>query len=97
MEIKIFRTNDYTLFKVDAWKANRMILKGIERMCKSIKTHGWMKSSYIIVDENFNVIDGYYRLYAAMRCWVPIQYVMIKTDTKNQFKIKSNEKENKKG
>lgn len=80
--IKIISTDDYTLFKVNAWTANRMIQKQIDRMCKSIKTHGWIKGSCIKVDEEFNVIDGYYRLYAAMRCWIPVQYVMIKTGPK---------------
>ena len=80
--MKIIRTFDYTLFKVEAFKVKRMSPKGIQMLTKYMKKLGWLESSYITVDENFNVIDGYYRLFAAMKSWVPVQYVMIKTGSK---------------
>lgn len=80
--MKIIRTFDYTLFKVEAWKVNRLIPKGIKNLSKHMDNEGWHETSYITVDENFNVIDGYYRLFAAMKSWIPVQYVMIKTGSK---------------
>lgn len=80
--MKIIKTSDYTLFKVESWKVNRMLPKETKRLTKFMKKVGWFKTSYIVVDENFNVIDGYYRLFAAMKNWIPVQYVMIKTGSK---------------
>lgn len=86
--MKIIKTFDYTLFKVEAWKVNRMVPKGIERLTKVMKKVGWYEFSCITVDENFNVIDGYYRLFAAMKSWIPVQYVMIKTGSEKNISKK---------
>ncbi len=90
--MKIIKTSDYTLFKVEAWKVNRMLPKAIKNLSKHMDNEGWYETSCIIVDENFNVIDGYYRLFAAMKSWIPVQYVMIKNGSKkniSKMKIKS--------
>ena len=76
--MKIIKTFDYTMFKVEAWKVNRMIPKAVNKLSKHMDKVGWIESSCIIVDENFNIVDGYYRLFAAMKSWIPVQYVIIK-------------------
>ena len=82
----IMETIDYTMFKVEAWKVHRMVPKGIERLSKSMKQRGWINTSYITIDEDYNIIDGYYRLFAAMKNWIPVQYIMIKTNPKKNKK-----------
>ena len=72
----VYKTLDYSSFKVNAWVVNRMLPKMVDKLAKSIEKNGWLEHSYIVVDENLNVIDGHYRLFAAMKCWSHIHFIV---------------------
>jgi len=69
-------TTDYDKFKIV--ESNRKLKKGnVENLIKSFKmTKGMKKSKPIIVDNQFNVIDGQHRLEACRRIGIPVHYIV---------------------
>ncbi len=72
---KVKQTKKYSIFKLDAIEVSRLIHKRIDLLEQSMKENGWNKYSVVVVDKNFNVVDGNYRVIAAIRASVPINYV----------------------
>lgn len=69
-------TTDYDRFNIVA--SNRAIKKSnVAKLMKSFKiTNGMLKSHPIIVDRNFNVIDGQHRLDACRKMKIPVHYLI---------------------
>jgi len=78
----VYETDDYYSFKVNACIVHRMLPKMVDKLAKSIEKNGWLEHSCIKVDENLNVLDGYYRLFASMKCWIPVRFMVIKNGQK---------------
>lgn len=76
--MKIIKTNDYSIFKLDVNRVVRMLPKHIDRLTKQMKKIGWVDGSIVVVDEKFNLIDGYYRLFAARRNFMSVTYIVVK-------------------
>jgi hypothetical protein len=71
----VYKTYDLSVFKTIS--GNRVPnLQHIRRLASSIKEYG-MKCNPIIINENYEVIDGQHRLYAAKECQTFIYYIMI--------------------
>jgi hypothetical protein len=79
----ITSTKNYEKFKRVG--LNRSIKnKNVERLMKSFELTGGMSMSKpIIVDKEFNIIDGQHRLEACKRMGIPVHYVVFKDNTKN--------------
>lgn len=71
---EIQTTYDYAKFK--KLLGNRDISKRAEKIKKSIEDYGWITNP-IIVNENFEIIDGQGRFEALKTLGMPIQYLMI--------------------
>ena len=64
-DLQIHSTNDLSVFKI--LEGNRNInLANVERLVKSIEENGFLQMP-IIVNENYEVIDGQHRLMAAKK------------------------------
>ena len=73
---RIYRTNDYNKFK--RLEGNRDVdPKKVKKIKKSIEDVGYI-SNPIIVNENFEVIDGQHRLQALKELGKPIEYIIQK-------------------
>lgn len=71
------QTTNYSLFKVK--QGNRVInQKHVEKLKDSFQKHDYLPSCPIIVDEDFNVIDGQHRLEAAKQLGIAVYYVTEK-------------------
>lgn len=72
---KVYRTHDLTIFK--SIDGNRVPnLQHIRRLSASVEENG-MKCNPIIVNENYQVIDGQHRLEAARNVGTFVYYIMI--------------------
>lgn len=78
----IVSTTNYDKFKIV--QGNRSIKQtNVSRLMKSFeKTNGMSMSKPIIVDGNYNVIDGQHRLAACQKMGIPVHYVV--TDEKRE-------------
>lgn len=75
------RETDYTKFKLYGF--NRIVTQGhIDKIKKSIRENGFIKSFPVLVDRNFNIIDGQHRFCACKQLNLPIYYEMIDTPKK---------------
>lgn len=72
--IKIYETNDYEKFKTLVGNRN-VDLQRIKKIEESIKNVGYINNP-IIVNENYEVIDGQGRLEALKKLDMPVQYVI---------------------
>ena len=72
----ITSTKNYEMFKLV--KSNRVVKqRNVERLMKSFAMTGGMSMSKpIIVDKNFNVIDGQNRLMACKKMDIPVHYIV---------------------
>lgn len=71
------QTTNYSLFKVK--QGNRLInQKHVDKLKESFQKHDFLPSCPIIVDEEFNVIDGQHRLEAAKQLGIAVYYVVEK-------------------
>ena len=72
----ITSTTNYEMFKLV--KSNRVVKqRNVERLMKSFELTGGMSMSKpIIVDRNYNVIDGQNRLMACKKMGIPVHYVV---------------------
>jgi ParB-like chromosome segregation protein Spo0J len=78
--MKIIETNDYSIFKLDVNRVKRILPKHLDRLSNVMKKNGWLEGSAIIVDENFNLIDGYYRFFAAKTNSMSLRYVVVSVE-----------------
>lgn len=77
---EVFETKDYTVFKdhVD----NRNIREShVKKLIERMRKNGWLKTSTVIVNEKFQIIDGHHRVKAATQAGVTIRYVVIRGAT----------------
>lgn len=74
----IRRTNNYEMFNTLAF--NRDISeRHVKNLAESINRHNWLELFPIIVDGDYNVLDGQHRLKAAEMLDEPIYYVTFNT------------------
>lgn len=72
---QILVTHDYSLFK--RLKGNRQVnLAHVEALKKSMKEQPLLKVKPLLVNKNFEVIDGQHRLQAAKELGQPIYYII---------------------
>ena len=72
----MYEEKDYTKFKLYGF--NRIITQGhIDKIKKSIRDNGFIKSFPVLVDRNFNIIDGQHRFCACQQLNLPIYYEVI--------------------
>lgn len=84
--VTIEETKNYELFKKH--NANRQLSeKHVLRMMKAIDEKNLLKYNPVIVDKNYNVIDGQHRVEACKRLGLPVPH--IKSDMVNVKDIKS--------
>lgn len=75
MENTIQSTYEYSRFKFGKW--NRDIKeKNLHKLDKEVKKNGWKKHP-IMVNENFEIIDGQHRLVYARTHNLPVYYTVI--------------------
>lgn len=71
----VYETNDYAMFK--RLEGNRAVLEGrVLRIMSSIKNVGYVLNP-IIVNENYEVVDGQGRLEALKRLNMPVHYIVV--------------------
>lgn len=71
---KIYVTNDYDMFK--QLEGNRPVKNGrVIKAIESIQEFGWLTDP-ILVNENFEVIDGQGRLEALRRLEMPVEFII---------------------
>lgn len=71
---KIYRTNDYDIFKV--LKGNRDVKSSrVNKIISSIKKVGYIQSP-IIINENYEIIDGQGRLQALKKLGLPVDFII---------------------
>lgn len=72
-----YETKDYGLFKIHP--ENRSIMSShVNRLVKKMKNYGsWLKTSIVIVNEKFQIIDGQHRVEAAKIVGFPIRYQIV--------------------
>lgn len=73
MEIKVYETNDYQIFK--KLRGNRD-LKSVNKIVESINRVGYIPSP-ICVNENMEVIDGQNRVVALEQLGLPVHYYIV--------------------
>lgn len=72
---QVFRTSDYSIFNPN--NMNRDIIPAhVNGLYKDMLIHGWLKGSYIVVNLKGKLIDGHHRLLAAMKCNIPVDYII---------------------
>jgi hypothetical protein len=76
-EITVKKTTEYGKFK--AVKGNREVKRGhVLKLKLSVKEKNLLKYSPILVNENFEVIDGQHRLEVCREYKLPVYYVVVK-------------------
>lgn len=77
---------DYDLFNI--LNCNRDINKShVERIKRLIERNGFLISSFVLVDEFFNILDGQHRFEAQKKLGLPIRTLMIKGLTSKHMKL----------
>ena len=77
---------DYDLFNI--LNCNRDINKNhVERIKRLIERNGFLISSFVLVDEFFNILDGQHRFEAQKKLGLPIRTLMIKGLTSKHMKL----------
>lgn len=72
---QVQRTKDYSLFKIR--DDNRKIRNGkVVKLHRSMRNKGWAPGSYVVVNKDFEIIDGQHRYLAASSLGIPITFVM---------------------
>ena len=85
-DLQIHSTYDLNVFKI--LEGNRNInLLHVERLVKSIEENGFLKMP-IIVNKNYEVIDGQHRLEAAKKSKSMVYYIIEKNVQKRLLHIK---------
>jgi hypothetical protein len=90
--ISIEETIDYDVF--NKHKANRKTNeKLVQRLMRSIDKRNLLKLNPILVDKEYNIIDGQHRTEAAKRLGIPIHYIVSETVTIDDMEPLNTEKE----
>lgn len=70
----VMQTTNYELF--NTLKGNRVVSDNhVRNLVRSISEHNMLSANPIIVNKNFDVIDGQHRLEAARQLGIPVHYV----------------------
>lgn len=68
-------SSDYNKFK--HLDGNRTIIEAhVKKLMKSIDENGWLNNSPILVNQNYEIIDGQHRFEACKRLSLPIEYMI---------------------
>lgn len=77
---EIFETKDLSIFKPHT--DNRQIREShVKRLIEKMRKKGWLKTSKVIVNEKYQIIDGHHRVLAAMEAGIGIRYEIVKGAT----------------
>lgn len=84
-DVLVLNVTDYSLFKTIA--CNRDIDENhVRKIRKLIEKKGYLISSFVLVDEDFNIQDGQHRFEACKQLGLPIRTIMIKGLTVEHMK-----------
>ena len=75
-ETKIYTTTDYEMFIFTDWNRN-VSNSRVVKMVESIQKFGWLPEP-VLVNENFEVIDGQSRVKALEALGLPVQFIIAK-------------------
>jgi hypothetical protein len=74
----VLKTNDYSKFKTK--KGNRTLNKlHLKRLAESVKLHDLLHANPILVNENFEIIDGQHRFNVCMELKKSVHYIQVKS------------------
>ena len=92
-DVIIATTKEYSLFNL--LNSNREIKRSnVENIKKSILQNGYSKFSTIIIDEDFNIINGQHRFTACHELDMPIRFTMIEGATAEDMIILNSNQRN---
>lgn len=73
---EILETSDLSIFSF--LNENRDVEPSkLTQIRKRMRSHGWEKGSFILVNEKFQVLDGQHRLTVARELKCPVQYIVV--------------------
>lgn len=83
---QVLQTRNYEMFKFH--RENRTIVQShVNSLARSMLIHGWARGSIVIVDSNFNVLNGQHRVLAAQKSNVPVTYMVDSKASANEIGI----------
>lgn len=72
---QVFQTKTYEMFKFR--EDNRQVKnRHVSKLTEKMLSKGWIKGSYVVINEKGEIIDGQHRILAAMKANVPINYIV---------------------
>ena len=88
---KVYRTNDYDLFK--KINGNRAVNKlHLNRLIESIENYDLTHAAPIVVNKNYQIIDGQHRFDACLTLNKPIYYIVVDGNLKEVQILNQNTK-----
>jgi len=90
---QVFQTKNYETFKFR--DDNRLIRKRhVSKLTNNMLSKGWIKGSYVVINEKGEVIDGQHRILAAINAKVPITYIVEKGSSFQEIRGLNQDKKN---
>jgi hypothetical protein len=72
---QVFQTKTYEMFKFR--EDNRQVKnRHVSKLTEKMLSKGWIKGSYVVINEKGEIIDGQHRILAAMKANVPVNYIV---------------------
>ena len=71
-------TTEYSIFKYKPGNRKNINQTHIEKLKEKILKHGYLQSMPVIVNENYEIIDGQHRVEACKQLGIPVPYVIEK-------------------
>lgn len=75
---QVFRTSEHSMFKRNQMNRD-LIPSHVNNLYKNMLVQGWLKGSYIVINKDGFIIDGHHRLEAAIKCNIPVDYIIEDT------------------
>lgn len=89
IKVQIQKTTEYDKFKL--FRSNRLVNQNhLKRLVRSVKAKNLMHLFPIVVNENFEVIDGQHRLATAVELGIPVYYLVDGSVTKADIAMVNN-------
>lgn len=89
----VHQTKNYELFQFR--DDNRLIRKQhVSKLTEKMLSKGWIKGSYVVINEKGEVIDGQHRILAARKANVPINYIIEKGSSFQEIRGLNQDKKN---
>lgn len=90
---QVLQTKNYETFRFR--DDNRMIRKQhVSKLTEKMLSKGWIKGSYVVINEKGEVIDGQHRILAAMKANVPVSYIVEKGSSFQEIRGLNQDKKN---